>query len=260
MRDLAYRLVVALTLVLAVPLAALAQDSAAEISQEVEDDRGFITRFLEEKLSGAGRQVVIEGFRGALSSRATFDRMTIADDDGIWITLENGAMQWTRSALLARRVEIDELSAERIILPRLPGTGDSAAPQAEAREFSLPQLPVGVNIDRIAVGRVELGQPIIGQEAVIAIDGAMNLSGGEGETKLTINRVDGPRGEFVLDAGFSNETRVLRLDLRLDEDRDGLFANAVKLHDRPAVRAEITGEGPMSDFTADLQLATDGQP
>ncbi|WP_028716387.1 translocation/assembly module TamB domain-containing protein [Paracoccus sp. J39] len=259
MRDLAYRLILAFCLVLAAPLAALAQDTAAEISQEVEDDRGFITRFLEEKLSGAGRQVVIEGFRGALSSRATFDRMTIADDDGVWITLENGAMQWTRSALLARRVEINELSAERIILPRLPGTGESA-PQAEAREFSLPQLPVGVNIARIAVGRVELGQPVIGQEAVISIDGSMNLSGGEGETRLTINRVDGPRGEFALDAGFSNETRVLRFDLKLDEDRNGLFANAVKLHDRPAVRAEITGEGPMSDFAADIQLATDGQP
>jgi len=259
MRDLAYRLILGFCLVLAAPLAALAQDTAAEISQEVEDDRGFITRFLEEKLSGAGRQVVIEGFRGALSSRATFDRMTIADDDGVWITLENGAMQWTRSALLARRVEINELSAERIILPRLPGTGESA-PQAEAREFSLPQLPVGVNIARIAVGRVELGQPVIGQEAVISIDGSMNLSGGEGETRLTINRVDGPRGEFALDAGFSNETRVLRFDLKLDEDRNGLFANAVKLHDRPAVRAEITGEGPMSDFAADIQLATDGQP
>lgn len=259
MRDLAYRLVLAFGLALAAPLAALAQDTAAEISQEVEDDRGFITRFLEEKLSGAGRQVVIEGFRGALSSRATFERMTIADDDGVWITLENGAMQWTRSALLARRVEINELSAERIILPRLPGTGDSA-PQAEAREFSLPQLPVGVNIARIAVGRVELGQPVMGQEAVIAIDGSMNLSGGEGETRLTIDRVDGPRGQFALDAGFSNETRVLRLDLRLDEDRNGLFANAIKLHDRPAVTAEIAGEGPMSDFTANIQLATDGQP
>ena len=51
---------------------AQAQDSAAEISQEVEDDKGFITRFLQEKLSGAGRQVNIEGFQGALSSRATF--------------------------------------------------------------------------------------------------------------------------------------------------------------------------------------------
>jgi len=259
MRDLVYRLAFALCLALTAPLAALAQDSAAEISQQVEDDKGFITRFLEEKLSGAGRQVVIDGFRGALSSRATFDRMTITDDDGAWITLENGAMQWTRSALLAGRVEIDELSAERVILPRLPGGGESA-PRAEAREFSLPQLPVGVNIDRIAISRVELGQPVIGQEAVIAIDGSMNLSGGEGETKLTINRVDGPRGEFALDAAFSNETRVLRLDLKLDEDRDGLFVNAVHLHDRPAVAAEIAGEGPLADFNASIKLATDGQP
>lgn len=260
MRDLAYRILFALTLALTAPLAALAQDSAAEISQQVEDDRGFITRFLEEKLSDSGRQVVIEGFRGALSSRATFDRMTIADDEGVWITLENGAMQWSRTALLARRIEINELSAERIILPRLPGGGDETGPQAEAREFSLPQLPVGVNIARINVGRVELGEAIIGQEAVLSIDGSMNLSGGEGETRLTIDRVDGPRGQFALDAGFSNETRVLRLDLELDEDRDGLFVNIVNLYDRPAVRAEITGEGPLSDFTGNIQLATDGQP
>ncbi|WJS84866.1 translocation/assembly module TamB domain-containing protein [Paracoccus sp. TOH] len=263
MRDLAYRLLFALCLVLAAPLAApspaLAQDSAAEISQEVEDDKGFITRFLQEKLSGAGRAVTIDGFRGALSSRATFDRMTIADDDGVWITLENGAMSWSRSALLSRRIQIDELSAERVILPRLPGTGESA-PQAEAREFSLPQLPVAVNIDKIQVGRVELGQPIIGQEAVIAIDGSMNLENGEGATKLAIDRVDGPRGEFQLDAGFSNETRVLALDLKLDEDRDGLFTNIVKMNGRPAVQAEISGTGPLSDYTANIRLNTDGQP
>ncbi|WP_199259916.1 translocation/assembly module TamB domain-containing protein [Paracoccus binzhouensis] len=259
MRDLAYRLLFALCLVLAAPFAAMAQDSAAEISQEVEDDKGFITRFLQEKLSGAGRAVTIDGFRGALSSRATFERMTIADDDGVWITLENGAMSWSRSALLSRRIQIDELSAERVILPRLPGGGESA-PQAEAREFSLPQLPVAVNIDKIQVGRVELGQPIIGQEAVIAIDGSMNLENGEGVTKLAIDRVDGPRGEFQLDAGFSNETRVLALDLKLDEDRDGLFTNIVKMNGRPAVQAEISGTGPLSDYTANIRLNTDGQP
>ena len=261
MRDLAYRVLFALCLILAAPLTALAQDSAAEISQQVDDDKGFVTRFLEEKLSGAGRSVVIEGFAGALSSRATFTRMTIADDDGVWITLENGAMQWSRAALLARRVEINELSAERIILPRLPGGGgDTTAPKAEATEFSLPQLPVGVNIDKIAVQRVELGKDIIGQEAVLAINGSMNLSGGEGKTALTIDRVDGPRGQFALDASFSNETRVLSLDLKLDEDADGLFSNIVQLHDRPAVTAEIKGDGPLSDYTADITLATDGQP
>ncbi|WP_278876110.1 translocation/assembly module TamB domain-containing protein [Paracoccus yeei] len=241
---------------------AQAQDSAAEISQEVEDDKGFITRFLQEKLSGAGRQVNIEGFQGALSSRATFTRMTIADDQGVWITLENGALSWSRSALLSRRIQINELSAERIILPRLPGAGatDQGAPQPEAREFSLPQLPVSVNIDRIAVGRVELGQAVMGQQAVLAIDGSMNLANGEGGTKLAIDRVDGPRGEFALVAGFSNETRVLALDLKLDEDRNGLFSNAVRMNGRPAVRAEIAGNGPLSDFTAGIKLETDGQP
>ena len=241
---------------------AQAQDSAAEISQEVEDDKGFITRFLQEKLSGAGRQVNIEGFQGALSSRATFTRMTIADDQGVWITLENGALQWSRSALLSRRIQINELSAERIILPRLPGAGatDRSAPQPEAREFSLPQLPVSVNIDRIAVGRVELGQAVMGQQAVLAIDGSMNLANGEGGTKLAIDRVDGPRGEFALVAGFSNETRVLALDLKLDEDRNGLFSNAVRMNGRPAVRAEIAGNGPLSDFIAGIKLETDGQP
>ena len=255
------RILAAIWLAVLMPLAAQAQDSAAEISEQVEDDKGFITRFLQEKLSGAGRQVDIQGFQGALSSRATFTRMTIADDDGIWITLENGAMQWSRSALLQRRIQIDELAAERIILPRLPGgAGSEDAPQAEAREFSLPQLPVGVNIDRISVGRVELGQPIIGQEAVLAIDGSMNLAGGEGTTKLAINRVDGPRGEFALDASFSNETRVLQLDLNLDEDQNGLFANIVKMNGRPAVKAQIAGNGPLSDYTADIKLETDGQP
>jgi translocation and assembly module TamB len=259
MRDLAFRLLFALCLVLAVPLAAMAQESAAEISQQVEDDKGFITRFLQEKLSGAGRQVTIDGFQGALSSRATFDRMTIADDHGVWITLENGIMSWSRSALLSRRVQIDELSAGRVILARLPGSGESA-PQAEAREFSLPQLPIGVSIDKIQIGRVELGQAIIGQEAVIAIDGSMNLENGEGVTKLTIDRVDGPRGRFQLDAGFSNETRVLALDLKLDEDRNGLFTNIIKMNGRPAVQAQISGTGPLSDYRARIALTADGQP
>lgn len=259
MRDLVYRFIFALCLVLAAPLVAIAQDSAARISEQVEDDKGFITRFLQEKLSGAGREVQIDGFRGALSSRATFDRMTIADADGVWITLENGAMSWSRSALLSRRIQIDELSAERVILPRLPGTGESA-PKAEAREFSLPQLPVSVNIDKIQIGRVELGAPIIGQEAVLAIDGAMALSDGEGTTKLTIDRVDGPRGQFLLDAGFSNTSRVLALDLKLDEDRNGLFTNLIKMNGRPAVQAQISGTGPLSDYTAKIALNTDGQP
>ncbi|WP_134724797.1 translocation/assembly module TamB domain-containing protein [Paracoccus luteus] len=241
----------------AVPAQGLAAD-AADLSAEVDDDRGFITRFLENNLSSAGRKVVITGFQGALSSRATFEQLTIADADGVWITLRNGAIQWNRSALFARRIEIQELSAAEILLPRLPRS-EKTGPRAEVRDFALPTLPVGIDIARISAGRVDLGQPVLGEAAVVSIDGRMNLAGGEGAAQLAINRVDGKRGVFALDAAYSNATTNLKLDLTLDEAEGGLFANAIDLYGRPSVHAEIRGEGPVADFAADIRLATDGQ-
>ena len=106
------------------PLAAVAQ----------EDDRGYLTALLEDNLSGAGRSVVITGFAGALSSQATIERLTIADDAGIWLTLEGVRLDWSRSALLSGVVDVTELSAREIVLERVPQAGDTA-PSPEAGRF-----------------------------------------------------------------------------------------------------------------------------
>ncbi|WP_374299063.1 translocation/assembly module TamB domain-containing protein [Paracoccus sp. (in: a-proteobacteria)] len=242
------------------PLSVMAQ-SAAEISQQESDDRGFLTRLLERNLSSAGREVVIDGFEGALSSRATFRRITIADGEGTWLTLNDGAIQWNRSALLRGRIEIAEMSAREILLPRLP-QGEQQAPTAEAREFefALPDLPVALNIEQIKADRVELGEPVIGLAAAISMAGGMSLEGGEGQAKLAIQRLDGPRGSFNLDTGFSNQTKILRVGLTLDEAEDGLLVNLIDLYDKPSVVAEISGEGQIKDFGVDIKLATDGLP
>ena len=79
-----------------------------------EDDRGWLTGRIETLLSEAGRDVRIEGFAGALTSRATFSRLTIADEAGVWLTINGGAIQWNRSALLSGRIEIEELAAGEI--------------------------------------------------------------------------------------------------------------------------------------------------
>ena len=153
-------------------------EQAAEVSAEVEDDKGFITRFLERNLSGAGRQVIITGFQGALSSRATFTEMTIADADGVWITLKNGAIQWDRSALFARRIDITELSAAEILLPRLPDSGEPQR-KAEVRDFALPTLPVAVNIARIKADRVDIGAPVIGETVAEVAPGMIRTASGK---------------------------------------------------------------------------------
>ena len=109
-----------------------------------EDQGGVLERFIEDNLSGEGRQVSITGFTGALSGRATLETMTISDADGAWLTLTDVVLDWNRSALFRGRLEVAELSAAEILLPRLPLPAEVAAPTPEASGFKLPELPVSV--------------------------------------------------------------------------------------------------------------------
>ncbi|MBA4491025.1 translocation/assembly module TamB domain-containing protein [Paracoccus sp. S1E-3] len=259
------RILLVLALAIMLPLAAPAQEepkddaSIARMALEAEDDKGFLTRFLQSRLSGAGRKVQIDGFQGALSSRATFARITISDDEGTWLVLQDGAIQWTRSALLRGRVDIGELSAALIEIPRLPKSEeDAATTRAEARSFNLPELPVGINIAKISAPRVVLGSPVIGEEAEIAVTGAMSLEGGEGTADVVVNRTDGKKGDFVFKGSFDNTSRMLDIDLTLDEDPNGIFSRFARIEGRPAVAATVKGSGPLDDFSGEAQIATDG--
>ncbi|MDP2062150.1 MAG: translocation/assembly module TamB domain-containing protein [Phaeovulum sp.] len=239
---------------LALALLALAAPIAAQT--EAERDRGLIQRLLEDNLSGAGREVRIEGFAGALSSRATFSEMTIADDEGIWLRISGGAISWNRAALVSGRIEIGELAAKEIVLARLPQTTSQTA-VPEAVPFALPELPVSVTIGTIAAERVELAASVLGMPAVLRLQGTLNLAGGEGSARLNAERIDGQAGSFALRASFVNATRELMLDLLLDEAAGGIAAAALGLPDRPALTLAIAGSGPLETFSADVVLSAD---
>lgn len=244
------RLLLALSLCLA-PLAGAAQDAPATDIR----DRDFLTGFLEDNLSSLGRTVRIEGFRGALSSRATFETLTIADSAGVWITIRDGAIGWSRSALLSGRIEISEMSAAEIDLPRAPA---AAGPAAEASGFSLPELPVSVDIGALRAGRVMLGEALLGAAAVVRLDGRMHLEGGEGTAELAIARTDGPQGTLSLTGRYANATREAVLDLLLAEGPDGIAAGLLGLPDRPSVELAVNGTGVIDNLVTDVTLSTGG--
>ncbi len=249
------RRVLPFALMLVLPGLAQAQETAAERT-----DRGVLTAFLEDNLSGAGRQIVIRGFQGALSSRASVEQLTVADDDGIWLTMNKVVLDWNRSSVLAGRVSVNELTAAEIIIDRAPVAG-SGAPPPEAGGFALPELPVSVDIRRIAADSVVLGEGLLGQRVEGTITAALALSGGEGTADLTIERTDdGPDGRIVLDAGFSNATRTLMLQLDATEASGGIVSTMLNLPGAPSVELVVSGDGPLDNFAAGLDLQTDGVP
>jgi translocation and assembly module TamB len=243
-----------LTLAL-LPASAWAQDSA-----QTAEDKGFLTSFLETNLSGLGRTVTIDGFAGALSSRATFTRLTIADAQGVWITIDDGAISWSRSALLSGRVEIDELSAASIDLLRAPSLATSPKTVEASSGFALPELPVSVRIGLLRAEKLTLHEPVLGQEVVVSINGTGQLAGGEGSTEFTITRADGKVGDLTLKASYANATRQATIDLLAKEDADGIAATLLDLPGKPPVQLAMHGSGPIDDFSTDIALATDGQP
>ena len=251
------RWVLAACAVLGLSLAALAQDGA--LPEAGESDVGFLTRILQNSLSDRGRDVRITGFEGALSSRATFDEMTIADDDGVWLRISDAALQWNRAALFQRRIEISEISAARVEVLRAP----VAAPSEELvpmRRFELPDLPVSVELGNLDLAEVILAPELLGQSVRAGVRGRADLAGGAGSASLTLERLDAVEGRFSLEAAFSNETRVLSLELDAVEAPGGIAVSKLGVPDRPSAQLRIAGEGPIEDFAADIELATDGTP
>lgn len=234
------------------------------VAQEDEDDGGFLTRTIEGALSGAGREVNIVGFAGALSSEATFETMTIADAEGIWLTLEEVSLIWSRTALLRGRLKVDSLTASSLKVARLPIAEEQPVeiPPAEAEEFSLqlPELPVSINIDAFEVSEIDLGEPILGVAARLSLKARARLDDDGLFLDLTADRIDEVAGTFALRTNVERDGAEIDLNLTLSEAADGITAQLLNLPDKPSVDLSVAGLGPLDDFTADIALSTAGQP
>ncbi len=243
----------ALAAALVLPLPALAQDE--------ERDRGFIAGLIEDNLSSPGLQVRIDGFEGALSSAASLETLQVSDREGVWLTLQDVVLDWNRSALLRGRLEVDELSAGLIRVERapLPAEGVEALPDAGASGgFSLPDLPVSVEIGALQADRIELGEALAGQDLALSLDASARLADGSGAATIEARRLDGTEGTFSIDVAYAAEGQVLDVDVAIAEAEGGIAATLLRLPGAPAIELAVAGSGPLDAFAADVTVASDG--
>ena len=248
------RLLALLALLSFCGLAALAQ------SEGDQDDNGFLINMLQNQLSGPGRQIHVQGVSGLLSSRARIERVTVSDDKGAWLTLHNVALDWTRSALLLGRVNVNRLAADEIILARRPEIPPTPVlEQTEAKPFEVPSLPVRIEVRELAISRFSLGAPVAGVAADLSLNGRLRLASGALDTTLAAKRLDAPGGSLDLRASFANDTRQLGLDLHLQEPKGGLVSTLLDIENQPPIDLRVTGDGPLDNVDITLALDANGE-
>ncbi|HMA51278.1 MAG TPA: hypothetical protein VKP60_16080, partial [Magnetospirillaceae bacterium] len=86
--------------------------------------------FVERQASSA--TVKVTGLTGSLPGQIRVARIELADQDGVWATIEDAALDWTPAALLRREASIQSLSARHVTISRqpLPEAGGSSGTPA----------------------------------------------------------------------------------------------------------------------------------
>jgi len=227
-------------------------------SAQDEEERSTVIRFVEEQLSAPNRQIRLNGLRGSLSSNVSLSSITISDDQGVWLKIEEPQLVWNRSALLIGRLEIESLTADRIDYLRNPAPSE-ATPAPEAGSLRIPELPVAVKLEKLSVPSVHFGPTVFGLEAEAGVEGRVVLDGGSLDLDLDIQRLDGPGGSLKALAKYDGGAKTLALDVQLREPGDGIVAALLNLESRPPVALSIKGDAPIEDLRVALAFDVDGK-
>ena len=83
-----------------VPVALFAQDNSDEAQKD------WLTGFVEGQLSTPERQIRLSNIDGALGSDVSIREITIADQQGVWLRVNNASLNWSQAALFLSLIHI----------------------------------------------------------------------------------------------------------------------------------------------------------
>ncbi|MEM8837209.1 MAG: translocation/assembly module TamB domain-containing protein [Pseudomonadota bacterium] len=221
-----------------------------------QDEKSTFIRFVENQLSTPNRQIRLNGLDGVLSSNVSLTSITIADRDGIWLNIEEPKLRWSRTGLLRGRLDIESLTATRIDFLRKPLPDDSL-PTPEAQPFTIPELPIAVRLNELAVPRISFGEDVFGLASEASITGRFILVDGGLDTRIAMERLGEVGGALNATIAYTPDNEMVAMDIALSEPQNGIVASALGLIGRPPVALTVRGNAPLSNLAVDLDFDVD---
>jgi translocation and assembly module TamB len=220
--------------------------------QDVED-QGVVANVLSRLLTTPTTRISIGAIEGVLSTSAVIHDITIADPDGVWLTLGRAELDWSLTALLRRRLQVSELTLDDLVITRRPLPTDRPEEVAEGPVF--PELPVAVVVENFTLGRLVLEAPVLGTAAELSATGSAQLVSPEEGLQLAFagRRLDA-EGSLDIELSYLPQTNFLTLNLVHDEPEGGIVARLLELPGLPPVQLQLSGNAPLEDFVADLDF------
>ena len=216
--------------------------AAAWIAGNTDPGRTLIERLTYQLTSG---QVRLSGLGGSFPTEPSLRELQLSDRQGVWLTADDLTLRWSPLKLLLRRIQADDLRLTRLHVERAP-IGDEK--NASTATPSIPHIDVA----HFAVAAVELGAPLVGTPATLAMSGTLHLRSLEdADADVTARRLDGD-GEYALRAKFDRKRMDASLTVR--EPVSGPLENLLSVPGLGALSATMTLQGPRAAERVDVEI------
>ena len=125
----------------------------------------------------------------------------------------------------------------------------STAPSAPLSEYlRVPHLPLALVLDRLAIARLALAPPVLGESVIATIAGSGEIRRGAARATLDLHRIDGVPGKLALRMSLAGTHPLLSLRLHASEPTGILLDRWLGRTDRRPLTLSLNGRGPVADW------------
>ncbi|MDY0884191.1 translocation/assembly module TamB domain-containing protein [Dongia soli] len=257
MRRIVY---IALALVVILPLLAIGGIFAY---LQTEAGRQQILVLLRDQTAAGPIRIEAGKIEGVIPFDMRLADIKLSDVQGVWLEADQIQLAWSPGRLFARQVRIDNISAGTISLHRLPNIPPSTEPEPAKPDEGplLPSLPVAIDLQRLAIERIDLGQPVLGEAARFTLDAAASLGRPSDGlmAKLSLKRIDRDNDRVTADLAYRPSDDFLKVRLQVHEPQGGLITRLAALPGEPDFQATVNGEGPLANWQGQASIRLDAQ-
>ena len=194
-------------------------------------------RLIEREANAlTGGAVVLDGLGGRFPDRLRVAHAELRDSEGVWVSLDRLALDWSPLRLLWRDAWIDRLDVDAMRLDRrrIPASTQSGSYTLSTR----------VDVAALHVLRLTVDQAVAGVAAVVEVTGNAHLASlSEGSGAVGVTRIDSP-GTYKASGRIGPDSLQATLDA--DEPPGGLVSSVARLPDLGALTLHAALSGPRS--------------
>ncbi len=191
----------------------------------------------------------VSGVSGILPLTLRISRLELLDGYGTWLTLDDVALRVRLDALFRGHLCLKYITSREVQWER---------PGIRERRWRIPQIP-GLNhypdADAVSVGRLSLGQKLLGHPVVMTVNGRIERAAAGGGQRIVLagNRTDGKAGTVDLSYEQGGDPPIFRAHV----DDAEILPSWLGLDS--CVALDLAGSGPRKDWRGTLSATASSQ-